>query len=150
MTTPTTTAITEFWVSGIPKPQGSKRAFAHPSTKRIVMTESAGAALKDWRYDVKATAAIKMAGRPLIVQPDGVMLNVEFVMPRPVSLPKTKATPMCVKKPDLDKLIRAVCDSLKGVVYADDSQVVELRLRKRTAELGEGTGAKISVYALGQ
>lgn len=147
MTSPATdTRLLHFWVNGIPKPQGSKRAFQHPSTRRIVMTESAGAALKDWRYDVKATAAIQMAGRPLVSQPQGVHLSVHFVMPRPTSLPKTKATPACVKKPDLDKLIRAVCDSLKGVVYADDSQVISMSLQKRTAEIGEATGAQITVY----
>lgn len=140
--------VIAFWVSGVPKPQGSKRAFNHPATKRIVMVEAAGAPLKDWRFDVKSTAAARMAGRPLIAQPTGVQLQVEFVLPRPVSLPKNKATPRAVKKPDLDKLIRAVCDALKGVVYADDSQVVELVIGKRTAELGEQTGARINVYAL--
>jgi crossover junction endodeoxyribonuclease RusA len=113
-----------------------------------VLTESAGAALKDWRYDVKATASIQMAGRPMIVQPTGIMLVVDFVLPRPTSLPKTRATPPAVKKPDADKLLRAVCDSLTGVVYADDSQVIDIRGRKRTAELGEQPGARIVVYTL--
>lgn len=143
-----TTLVTEFWVSGTPKPQGSKRAFHHPATHRIVMTESAGAPLKDWRYDVKSTAAIHMAGKLMICQPTGVYLAVDFVMPRPVSLPKTRATPLAVKKPDLDKLIRAVCDSLKGVVYADDSQVVSMLPRKRIAELGEQPGARIGIYTM--
>lgn len=142
------TIITSFWVPGVPKPQGSKRAFSHPATKRIVMVEAAGAPLKDWRYDVKATAASRMDGRPVITQPTGVHLEVEFVMPRPTSLPKSRATPAAVKKPDLDKLIRAICDALKGVVYADDSQVVSMFLGKRTAELGEQTGAKITVRTM--
>lgn len=139
-------SVIQFWVPGVPKPQGSKRAFIHPHTKRPVMTESAGAPLKDWRFDVKNTAIAKMTGLPMIVQPSGVMLTVEFVLPRPVSLPKTKATPVAVKKPDLDKLLRAVCDSLKGVVYADDSQVVSFgSSRKRTAEIGEQPGARITI-----
>jgi crossover junction endodeoxyribonuclease RusA len=151
MTSPAavTTLITEFWVIGTPKPQGSKRAFQHPSTKRIVLTEAAGAPLKDWRYEVKTTAGVQMAGRPMIVQPAAIMLVVDFVLPRPTSLPKTKATPAAVKKPDTDKLLRAVCDSLTGVVYADDSQVIDIRGRKRTAELGEQPGAKIAVYTVG-
>lgn len=151
MTSPaaTTSIVTEFWVTGTPKPQGSKRAFQHPSTKRIVLTEAAGAPLKDWRYEVKTTAVLQMAGRSMIVAPTAVMLSVEFVLPRPVSLPKTKATPAATKKPDTDKLLRAVCDSLTGVVYADDSQVIDIRGRKRTAELGESPGAKIAVYTVG-
>jgi Holliday junction resolvase RusA-like endonuclease len=30
------------------------------------------------------------------------------------------------KKPDLDKLLRALKDALKGVIYRDDSQVVRV------------------------
>ena len=139
------TRTVTLWVAGIPKPQGSKRAFIHPHTKRVVMTESAGAPLKDWRYDMKMSAIAEMSGEPLMVQPFGVRVTVLFIMPRPVSLPKTRATPLAVKKPDLDKLVRAVGDSLTGVVYADDSQVVSMALFKRIAELGESPGAHILV-----
>lgn len=142
------TYVVDFRVFGIPKPQGSKKAFHHRSTGRIVMTEAAGAPLRDWRSEVKQTAAVEMVGRPVICQPSGIGLTVEFILPRPVSLPKTKATPLAVKKPDLDKLVRAVCDALKGVVYADDSQVVSMTLSKRTAEMGERTGARIGVETL--
>jgi Holliday junction resolvase RusA-like endonuclease len=34
------------------------------------------------------------------------------------------------KRPDLDKLVRAVLDSLTGVCYEDDSQVIRLRASK--------------------
>ena len=33
-------------------------------------------------------------------------------------------------KPDADKLSRAILDSLTGVVWKDDSQVIDLRARK--------------------
>jgi crossover junction endodeoxyribonuclease RusA len=135
----------EFWVPGIPKPQGSKRGFVHPRTKRVILTESAGAPLKDWRHDLKLIAADAMAGRLLMTQPHGVHLTIGFVLPRPVSLPKSKPTPLAVKKPDTDKLTRAVCDALTGAVYADDSMVIGMTLHKRTAELGEPTGAAILV-----
>lgn len=136
-----------FWVDGLPKPQGSKRAFVHPHTKRVVMTESAGAPLKDWRHDVKLCAADMMhqTGQSVATQPAAIVLNIDFVLHRPTSMPKTKPTPPAVKKPDLDKLVRGVCDALTGIVYADDSQVVSMHLSKRTAELGEPTGAHIAI-----
>jgi Holliday junction resolvase RusA-like endonuclease len=38
------------------------------------------------------------------------------------------------KRPDLDNLAKAVKDALKGVIYADDSQIVEAHLFKRYGE----------------
>jgi Holliday junction resolvase RusA-like endonuclease len=36
--------------------------------------------------------------------------------------------------PDLDKLVRAILDSLTGVVWRDDAQVVDIVARKVYAE----------------
>ncbi|MCL5421117.1 MAG: RusA family crossover junction endodeoxyribonuclease [Nitrospirae bacterium] len=36
-----------------------------------------------------------------------------------------------VKRPDIDNLAKAVKDALKGIVYADDSQIVEAHLYKQ-------------------
>jgi crossover junction endodeoxyribonuclease RusA len=35
-----------------------------------------------------------------------------------------------VVKPDLDKVIRATCDALTGILYADDAQIVDTSARK--------------------
>lgn len=140
--------VVDFFVAGTPKPQGSKRGFVHPATKRVILTEAAGAALKDWRHDVKLTAMSRMSGKQMVVAPVAVRLAVLFVLPRPVSLPKTKPTPLAVKKPDTDKLVRAIGDALTGVVYADDSQVVSLYADKRVAEIGETPGARITVQTV--
>jgi Holliday junction resolvase RusA-like endonuclease len=92
---------------------------------------------------VKVFAADAMSGRALLTGP--VSLRCDFVMKRPTSTPKTRPTPPATKKPDLDKLVRAVCDSLTGTVYADDSLVVEMVSTKRIAEDGEQPGVRISV-----
>jgi Holliday junction resolvase RusA-like endonuclease len=49
--------------------------------------------------------------------------------------------------PDLDKLIRAVGDSLTGTVITDDSRIVRISARKLYAE-GIEPGATISVKSL--
>jgi len=65
-------------------------------------------------------------------------------MPRPKSLPKT-STPPATKRPDADKLARGVLDELTGRVIVDDSQVTNLWITKRIANIGESTGVWIEV-----
>ena len=133
--------IVRFFVPGIPQPQGSKRGFVSANGK-VSMVESA-AGVKPWRSDVKVFAADAMSGHRLITGP--VFLRCDFVMKRPLSVPRTRPTPAATKKPDLDKLLRAIGDALKGTVYAEDSLIVEMIGTKRIAELGEQPGVHISV-----
>ena len=137
--------ISEFFGPGIPQPQGSKRGFVSANGK-VSMVESA-AGVKPWRSDVKVFAADAMRGKPLVTGP--AFLHCHFVMKRPVSTPKTKPTPRATKKPDLDKLLRAIGDALKGTVYAEDSLIVEMIGTKRIAEDGEQPGVHINVGDMG-
>jgi hypothetical protein len=132
-----------FTVRGTPAPQGSKRALVHRSTGRAVVMESAGQGLKDWRSDVKAAALNAMlpcqacigrechCDRPARIDPlsGPLAVSVAFTLPKPKSAPKTRRTYPC-KRPDLDKLVRAVLDAMTGIVFADDAQVVRLSARK--------------------
>lgn len=64
-------------------------------------------------------------------------------MPRPKSAPKTK-TLAAVKRPDIDKLARAILDALTDVWLRDDSHVVELCATKRLALVDEQPGVTIT------
>jgi len=130
-----------FFVPGTPAPQGSKKAFRNQYTGRIQMTESSKN-VGPWRERVALAAHNAMGGGPVLAGPIMVCLN--FVLPRPKSTPK-RTTPPAVKKPDLDKLERAVLDALTGVCFADDSQVISLAGYKRLAEIGETAGCEIRV-----
>ncbi|WP_257898915.1 RusA family crossover junction endodeoxyribonuclease [Rhodococcus qingshengii] len=68
-------------------------------------------------------------------------------MPRPKSTPK-RTTPPAVKRPDIDKISRAILDAITGVLIADDSQVVDLHATKRLAELDESHGVHIELEQL--
>lgn len=35
-----------------------------------------------------------------------------------------------IKKPDLDNCIKSILDALNGIAYKDDSQIIEIRVRK--------------------
>ena len=48
---------------------------------------------------------------------------------------------------DIDKLTRAVLDGLTGIAYADDSQVTDLKARKRYTLPGRPEGVRISIRA---
>lgn len=53
---------------------------------------------------------------------------IEFYLERPESCPKTRRYPSV--RPDIDKLVRSTLDALKGVLYLDDAQVVDVAARK--------------------
>lgn len=128
--------ILDTFVPGQAAPQGSKRHVG-----RGIMVESSKA-VAPWRttvaYHVAEVYGVdKVLDCPLHV---GIM----FVMKRPAGAPK-RTTPPAVKRPDLDKLTRAVLDALSGIVYRDDSLITILTVSKRIAEIGETPGAQIIV-----
>ena len=130
--------VRSVFVAGSPAPQGSKKYLGNG-----IMVESSKA-VKPWRVDVA------WAAREAFLTPfDGpVRLELGFVMPRPKSAPK-KSTPPAIKRPDVDKLARAVLDAITGVVVVDDSQIVHLVATKRIAEIGEQSGVELTAYEIG-
>lgn len=129
------------WVPGDPAPQGSKRYLG-----RGILVESSKK-VQPWRSDIRDAVRSTWDGPPLT---GGISVQLHFVMPRPVSTPKRKPTPLAVKKADIDKLERAVFDALTSAgVWLDDKQVCEVRHKtKRLAELGEAPGCWIKVCPL--
>jgi len=122
--------VIEFMAWGFAQPKGSTRAFM-PKGARFPVVTSDNPKLKYWQQ-VVASAAQQQAGASLATGP--VRLHLQFMLPRPKSLgTKTVAH---TKRPDLDKLVRAVKDALKGVLYDDDSQVIALWATKAYAPKG--------------
>lgn len=130
------TAI-QFTVPGKPAPQGSKRHVG-----RGVLVESCKE-LGPWRERVAIAAHNAMTSGRLTIFTGAVTVAINFVLPRPKSTPKL--TPAAVKRPDIDKLVRAILDAITNVVIADDSQVVNLIASKSIAEIGEAPCAEIRV-----
>lgn len=127
-----------FFVAGVPAPKGSTRAWV--AGGRAVVTE-ANPQTRPWVALVQDAAL--QEGRPVLARTVPVAVVLEFVLPRPASLPK-KVTHH-LKKPDLDKLTRAVLDALTGVVWTDDSQVAGVEARKRYPQDGEPTGVTVTI-----
>jgi len=123
----------EFFVPGIPATSGSKTPFIYKdknSGKNRVAMAPANKRQKPWMSDVKAFAVEAYKGDPVTVQ---VGLYIDFYLPRPKSHYRTGKNSDRLKdsapdrptgKPDSIKLTRALEDSLKGIIWRDDSQVV--------------------------
>jgi Holliday junction resolvase RusA-like endonuclease len=140
-----------FWVPGIPATAGSKKPFLYRSKKDGKMHASMAPdnkRQKPWMSSVSMFAHEAYFG-PLLSGP--ITLWITFRLPRPKSdfgsgrnsdKLKPSAASYHIKKPDLDKLNRAVSDALKGIIWKDDSQVCALH---STKEYGSNPGAQITI-----
>jgi Holliday junction resolvase RusA-like endonuclease len=149
-----------FMVRGLPVPQGSSRGFFVKG--RVVITSS-NKNLKTWRQLVSDVAQ-KYAPSPLWDGP--LMVKLAFNIPprrtavKPpcvcshlpsrhklkdrfryhcrdcncVSYRESKQWP--TTKPDLDKLIRSILDSMTNIIFRDDNQVVEIIATKEYGDPG--------------
>jgi Holliday junction resolvase RusA-like endonuclease len=114
--------MTTFTVYGEPATKGSTVSFIG---KKGIVTKHDCATLAGW---TKAVAwAAKSARVQLAGADEPICISVLFQFVRPASA-KTRRAP--TRKPDIDKLLRALLDALTGVAYVDDSRVVEIYARK--------------------
>lgn len=133
----------EFKVFGKPQPAGSKRAFIIAG--RATVTD-ANAKSKPWKQQVSQVAAEHHAG-PLLRGP--LKATFVFYAPRPKGHFGAKGlnkkgleARYPTSKPDALKLARGVEDALTGVIYGDDSQIVQEVLCK---EYGEPARVEIKI-----
>lgn len=119
----------EYVVYGKPESQGSTRAFIPRGWTHPVITDS-NRRLKPWRQALMAAAVEQHARHGQLS--GAIIVELWFYLPRPKSAPTTKCK-HAITRPDLDKLARAVLDSLSGTLLRDDAQVVTLLARKRYA-----------------
>ena len=126
-----------FFVSGHPKPKGSwtplrtrdgKIKFRHASNKTA-----------RWCVDAKEQVAILWKG-PILEGP--IFVDLLFLLPRQKTVSRPYPTGRYCG--DLDKLARGVLDAMTGVVYVDDSQVVDLPVKKRYTDGIPGVWVTIS------
>jgi Holliday junction resolvase RusA-like endonuclease len=120
----------ELFIAGDPRPQGSTKAFNRGA--HIVLVE-ANKDLPAWREHMKKMLELKM------MEFDNrfdvaVSVSLTFWLRRPKTVTRQYAT----QTYDLDKLTRAVFDSLtQSGVIKDDSYVVDLTARKNYDDLHE-------------
>lgn len=114
-----------FEVKGLPVTKGSKQGFVVGG--HAVVVDSNKERLKPWLADLRHA----MQAFPHAPLDEAVGIDLLFRLVRPQSLAKRVKRPQ--KKPDVDKLVRAVFDAMTGVVVTDDARITDLRARKRFA-----------------
>lgn len=139
-----------FTALGTPVAQGSKRHVG-----RGIMVESSKT-LRPWRDTLAYEAREAMGTMRPFAGP--VNLNVTFRVPRPKSHYRTgshagelrpDAPVWSPKKPDLDKLLRALLDACTTAgVWLDDSQVATVHARKVYANDFARPGVEVAVEML--
>lgn len=138
--------IATFCVTILGEPVGQGRPRAVRRGPHVRMHSAPKSA--EW----EALAAQQMAGAwdwPPIDSP--VCVTVLAYSARPKSLPKREGTGRlwCVRKPDLDNVVKAALDALvKGGVIADDAQVASLRAEGYVCAVGEVPRVEIGVDVL--
>lgn len=144
------TSVLEFFVPGIPRPTGSKRAFPiHRAngTLGVAVSDMSGEAGKAWRTDLIGFATIAMIGKePFVCEP--IAIELYIYLPRPKAHfgkkgLKANAPHWHSNRPDATKILRGVEDALRGTIYRDDAQIVEQHVWKL---YGSEPGVHISIW----
>jgi crossover junction endodeoxyribonuclease RusA len=159
-------------IAGDPVPQGSLTAFINPRMAQgivialqsrkmpvaafmkaiqrcVVMPQKPK--VKAWRDAICLVATADQLKRhhPVMVESGPIRIEALFVLRRPKSTRKTNppsTMALAAKRPDIDKLVRAVLDALTGVWFKDDAQVVDLIVAKRVAEPGISPGLTVTMF----
>ena len=113
-----------FEVLGIAQPKGSPEHFVLPNG-RVAITERGPH--KAWQKEVRDGAIAAVGTQGPLQGP--LWARVVFYLPRPKSAPKTVRTVPDVR-PDVDKLLRATLDGLRGVAITDDAKIVVCEVGK--------------------
>lgn len=148
--------LLSFVVRGQPAAQGSKRGYVVNGHVNVVED---GKRTRPWRDTVKNAAVDAMERKPGCFPITGpVALHATFYLARPkghyrtgrnAHLLRDSAPTRPTTKPDGDKMLRLVCDSLKDAgAYRDDAQVVDFSAHKRYADASHLPGVVILLRPL--
>ena len=141
----------EFIVPAIPIAQPRQRtrviqtngkAFAHNYTPK-------NDPVNGFKATVRMAAEKVFAGRSPIVGP--IAIEVLFVMPRPENqFWKSKPMPRSLhtKKPDVDNCFKSLSDALNGLLWLDDSQICDCKMKKVIASGSEQPHVSVRVVSI--
>ena len=125
------TLTIQFHVPGTPVAKGRPR-FARRGNFVSTYTP---AKTKAYEATVRELAIEAMQGREPLDTPIVAVIKICIAVPASYSKARRQACldtkEMPTKKPDWDNIAKAITDSLNGIVYVDDCQIVSVYVTKR-------------------
>lgn len=126
-----------FTIPGKPRGKARARTFYNPKTKGMSSMTPEKTVLYE---NLIATCYLQEAGDERFSDDAYLKVRIQAFYEIPKSSTKTKKAAMAAgeilpdKKPDIDNIAKAVLDALNEVAYRDDTQVVELQMRKKYSD----------------
>ena len=123
-----------FQVEGDPKGKGRPR-FSRVGSFTKVYTDK-----QTLTYEAMIATFAKqaMGGTKPLKTPVSVFLYVRLPIPQTYSKKRREAclngSEMPCKKPDIDNIAKTYLDAMNGVIFVDDTQVIDLHVKKVYAE----------------
>lgn len=123
-----------FFVPGKPQGKGRPRAVARGKFVRMYTPEKTAT----YESTVALSASEAMGNKAPMDGPLAVVMRI--ALPVPTSWSNRKKAQaldgivLPTTKPDADNVVKGVFDAINGVVWRDDTQVVDLRVIKRYSE----------------
>ena len=124
------TFVVTFKIPGKPEGKGRPR-FARRGKFVTTYTDNK---TRTYESKIKDIAMGAMGASMPLTTPLEAFIYISY--PVPASYSKTRKADCLAnterpnKKPDIDNVVKAVCDSINGVVYVDDTQIVDLHATK--------------------
>jgi Holliday junction resolvase RusA-like endonuclease len=134
--------IASFVIDGIPVGKGRPRFGRVGKHVRVFTPE------KTKRFETIVAEVAAAAIGPIDPYAGAVEVEAHFSLPVPKSWSKRRRAAalagdeLPTGKPDIDNFFKALADGMNGVVYVDDSQITDTRVRKR---YGEEPGVAVTV-----
>ena len=114
-----------FIIPGDPKAQERPRFFRH---RKFV---GAYDPIESATFKQKVAFFARQAG--VTASSNAVAIKIKFFFRRPKCLMRkrdSEAAIVCMKRPDIDNLIKAAADGLNGIAYHDDGQIWAIEAEK--------------------
>ena len=113
-----------------PKGKGRPRFSRHGKFTKVYTDQ----ATLDYEIAIQSCASKAMGSQKPLETPVSVYLHIRVSIPQSYSKKRSEAclsgAERPAKKPDIDNIAKAFLDAMNGTVYLDDTQVVELNIKK--------------------